>query len=346
MNILKPSELKSIEQFFQLKQENLLKIMDRYLTSKYDVVYTTPHYIVAVGDIPIGIVAHLDTVFSIPPADIFYDRVKNVMWSPDGLGADDRAGVYSIVQLIKRGLRPTVIFTTDEETGGVGALSLIKDFPDGIDGLKYIIELDRRGCVDCVFYDCNNKVFEDYVEDFGFVKAFGTFSDISIICPSWGVAGVNLSIGYVDEHSYSELLYVGNMLATINKVEKMLLDADTVEEPFEYIPMYYGYGHGENDCYGWNSSYGVSKETWMTWHQQYDLIGCATCGNKDYDYNMLPVKTLSSDTVFLCGECLANLEDLGWCRRCNEAFIAKVGDKDKTLCYDCMEEYNDTNTGN
>ena len=92
---------------------------------------------------------------------------------------------------------------------------------EAITDLNYIIQLDRRGSNDCVFYECNNPEFVEYVEAFGFVTAHGTFSDISTICPSWGIAGVNLSIGYIDEHSYSEILYVGNMLATIGKVEKM-----------------------------------------------------------------------------------------------------------------------------
>ena len=129
MKILKATEVKSIEQFFQLKQENLLKIMDKYLKTKYKKVYSTKEYIFAVGNIPVALVAHLDTVFPTPPTNIFYDRVKNVMWSPDGLGADDRAGIYSIVQLLKRGHRPSIILTTDEEKGALGASAIVRDFP-------------------------------------------------------------------------------------------------------------------------------------------------------------------------------------------------------------------------
>ena len=169
MKILKPAEIKSIEQFFQLKQESLLKVMSKYLKTKYKEVYFTPDYIVAVGDIPIAVVAHLDTVFTSPPENIFYDRVKNVMWSPEGMGADDRAGVYAIVQLIKQGLRPTVIFTTDEERGALGAEKLVKDYSEAITELKYIIQLDRRGSNDCVFYDCENPAFEEYIETFDYL---------------------------------------------------------------------------------------------------------------------------------------------------------------------------------
>ena len=283
MKTLNPQELKSIEQFFQLNQPSLMKAMKQYLKSKYDKVISTKEYLVAVGDIPIALTAHLDTVFKNPPNRIFYDRVKNVMWSPEGLGADDRAGVYAIVQIIKSGLRPTIIFTTDEELGCKGSEKLVKDIPIAPTELKYIIELDRRGSDDCVFYQCDNDEFETYVESFGFVMNFGSFSDISMICPAWKVAGVNLSIGYYDEHSYSETLYVGQMLNTINKVKNMLAAAEA-SPYFEYKELYTKgwlakyYTHPtEDDEWGWDPSFGISKETWASFMEPQSK--CNQCGN-------------------------------------------------------------------
>lgn len=347
MQSLKPAELKSIEQFFQLRQESLLKVMYKYLKSRYEKVYFSKDYIIAVGDIPVALVAHLDTVFHTPPEDIFYDRVKNVMWSPDGLGADDRAGVYSIVQILKQGFKPTVIFTTDEETGAVGAAAITKDFPKAPVDLKYIIELDRRGSIDCVFYECDNTKFEEYVENFGFVTSWGTFSDISVICPAWEIAGVNLSIGYESEHSYSELLYVGHMQATIKKVIKMLQDASNIEETFKYIPFVYNSKFlskyynttPENDYDGWDPSYGISRQTWKAWHSSSDVIlECQTCGIADYDYNLFPVKGLDGLTHHLCCDCAGNDPSISWCKVCKEAFIATADDKTRDLCYDCKDK--------
>ena len=349
MKVLKPVEVKSIEQFFKLSQDSLLKVMTKYLKSKYKQVYSTSDYLIAVGDIPVALVAHLDTVFSFAPEDIFYDREKNVMWSPDGLGADDRAGVYSIVQLLKQGFKPTVIFTTDEEKGAVGAGKLVKDHPTAITKLKYIIQLDRRGSNDCVFYDCENFAFEDYVESFGFVTAYGTFSDISVICPAWKVAGVNLSIGYINEHSYSEVLYIGKMLDTIQKVSKMLHDIDNAET-YEYIAASYtkyykkfskSYDFEDYiDEFGWDPSYGISKDTWKSWHTTCDTIRCNHCGNEDYDYNMFPVKNTDGTTIFLCPECVGQEKNMNWCNICAEAFMLKEEDKGTALavCYDCLEE--------
>ena len=143
----------------ELTQEQLRNLLFAHLKRKYKKIIATEEYIYAVGDIPIGLLAHMDTVFKAPPTEIYYDRRKNVMWSPTGLGADDRAGVFSILQLIKAGYRPHVIFTTDEEIGCVGAQEL-SFLPCPFEDLRYIIQLDRRNSNDCVFYDCANAEFE------------------------------------------------------------------------------------------------------------------------------------------------------------------------------------------
>ena len=292
--------------------------------------------------------AHLDTVFKNPPKDIYYDRVKNVMWSPDGLGADDRAGVYSIVQIVKSGLRPTIIFTTDEELGCLGARKLAKDMFTPPTDLKYIIELDRRGSDDCVFYSCANAAFEEYVESFGFVTNFGSFSDISEVCPKWGVAGVNLSIGYHNEHSVSETLHIGQMLNTISKVKKMLEKADSAPV-FEYIEekgfsskWFKTLGGQYGDAFGWDPSYGISKENWAVLMEPQSK--CVDCKTWDYDYNMFPVKE-NGKTAFYCSDCLSNKSDLHWCAMCGEPFIDNsIPSNDNAIvyCHDCRGRINES----
>ena len=346
MNSLKPNELRSIQHFFQLKKETLLNVMHKYLKSKYQTVHRTKDYIIAVGDIPVALLAHLDTVFETPPEEIFYDKTKNVMWSPEGLGADDRAGVYSIVQIIKKGFRPTVIFTMDEEMGALGASELVRRFPKAPTELKYVIELDRRNSLDCVFYDCYNPKFEEYVESFGFVTAFGSFTDISVICPNWEIAGVNLSIGYRDEHTYQERLYIGHMNATINKVVKMLQDIENVAEPYKYVPAIYTRTSKPITLYDWDPSFGISKEIWDSWHNIPDTMReCSACGAIDYDYNLFPVKALNGNTLFLCCDCVVNDPMISWCQRCKEPFITVEGDRGKKICYDC-EKINKEKTEN
>ena len=328
MRVLNQQELKSIEYFFKLNQTQLLKAIKKYLKGLYEEVYASNKYIVAVGEIPIALVAHLDTVFKVPPQDIYYDKAKNVMWSPDGLGADDRAGVYAIVQILKAGFRPTVVFTTDEELGCIGSNDLIGKMPKAPTELKYIIQLDRRGSNDCVFYDCFNPDFNKYVEKFGFVTNFGSFSDISLLCPMWGVAGVNLSIGYYNEHSVSEILNIGQMFDTIKKVKNMLIFSDDADN-FKYISKYYPKPKSVDLAYGWGY---VDDDEWLSEASSLHRW-CQGCGYLDYEYNMLPVKMPNGNIEYFCIDCLAENKNIYWCEKCGEAFLEK-NNKSK-YCEDC-----------
>lgn len=230
-------KIKLMKQLCKMKQETLKRTLYRYLKNNYSNVTKTNSYIIAEGNIPICLVAHMDTVFKTCPEEIYYDENKKVMWSPQGLGADDRAGIYAIVKIIEDGYRPSIIFTADEEKGGLGARALVKDYPEcPFLNLKAIIELDRQGKNDCVFYECDNEDFTAYIKSFGFEPEWGSFSDISFIAPDWGVAAVNLSVGYFDEHSYVERLFCEYLDDTIQKVKKILDKAETMEN-YAYVPL-------------------------------------------------------------------------------------------------------------
>lgn len=236
-----------MKNLMKMKQNQLHQTLYNYLKKKYNKVIIRDKFIIAVGDIPIGLVAHLDTVHARPPVNFFYDQEQKVLWSPQGLGADDRAGIYAIIQIIEANYRPHIILCKDEETGGIGATEVIKMFPQyPFDNLKCLIELDRSGKNDCVFYDCDNEDFVTYIEKFGFKEDIGSFSDISIIAPKWEVAAVNLSVGYFHEHSLAEFLYLGYLEDTIKKLKKILN-----EEPgmlnYGYVPRIY-YNYKDTTC--------------------------------------------------------------------------------------------------
>lgn len=317
MRLLKENDYRTFEQLCGLSQPALKKTMSTYLRSKYKRVIETKEYICAEGDIPIALVAHLDTVFKTPAQEVFYDRQKNVIWSPDGLGADDRAGILAIIQIIKRGLRPHIILTTDEEKGAIGADKLaLKDCP--FKDLRYVIQLDRRGADDCVFYSCDNEEFTRYVENFGFVEAIGSFSDISVICPAWKIAGVNLSVGYRDEHSIAEVLFVGHLLNTIDKVCNMLQEK-TIPY-FEYIPAKY-----ENLWFRYMHPKAIIKG---------DDKHCAFCKKEFLPEELIPVKMADETIQYTCIDCISGKVD--WCNCCGEAYELTKG-KNETLglCEDC-----------
>lgn len=310
MQVLSPNDLKLFKNLLEASPEKLMRMLNRILCGRYSNLTYTGDYLYAIGDIPIGLVAHVDTVFPEPPEDIYYDREKGVMWSPQGLGADDRAGVFAILKIIQSGLRPTIIFTTDEEVGGLGAAQLVKDFPEClIPNLKYLIQLDRRGTNDCVFYDCYNEDFITYVESFGFIEAFGTFSDIAELCPAWDVVGVNLSIGYENEHTRYETLHLKPWMATIEKVKRMLKEKDIPD--FEYIEYSYSY----------NGTKWGYDEKYKDWYDYTPHYRCKSCGKSFCEYEVIPTRNKNKKIVYYCPDCC--VDNVTWCLDCGTAYEKK-----------------------
>jgi hypothetical protein len=317
---LTTNEYKLFEQLVSLNQTQLHKLMGDFLKKKYDQVKITKDYIYAVGDIPIALVAHLDTVFKFPVSQMYYDPKKNVAFSPDGLGADDRAGVFAILQILKTDLRPSIIFTTDEEQGGLGASALTFDHPKcPIPNLKYLIELDRHGSMDAVFYDCITADFIDYVEQFGFIEAKGSFSDISFLMSEWNICGVNLSIGYEDEHTYAETLNFNFLFNTVKKVEKMLQEKNIPDFKFEEKPYVFSPSKNANAWKSLDFTFGVK---------------CAKCQLSYEDYEVIPVKGTDGITKFFCPDCI---NSVSWCSVCAEAYEV-TPEGSETICNDCLED--------
>lgn len=333
-------ERQTFEQICSLKQTGVLHLMRQYLKVKYgDNIISTPSYIIAIGDIPVALVAHADTVFRQLPQEFFYDETKGVMWSPDGLGADDRAGIFAIMKIIALGQRPHVIITTDEESGCIGANKLvgkIKSFPAP---LKFLIQLDRRGHDDAVYYDCGNKEFENFITPFGFTTRLGSFTDISILAPAWNVAAVNLSVGYFDEHSISERLFVDSLFNTIDKVQtilqKVTLDSNV---PF--------FDYQESPAYGWwDNGYALNEYGRIPLEKGEEY--CSFCGDAEKKEHLLPLKwhTFQGAEAHICNACYAHAADcVEWCCKCNQGYILSENDlknmpknRSKWVCKNCRE---------
>ena len=193
-------------------------------------------FLYAEGEHPVLLVAHLDTVHKTPVQSICYSTDGRVMMSPEGIGGDDRCGVYMILEIIKSA-RCHVLFCEDEEIGcqGARAFANSKIRPQ----VNYIVEMDRRGSNDAVFYRCANPDFTDFVCGFGFDHALGSFSDICAVAPRLGVAAVNISAGYHNEHSRHKQIDLPAMQNNIRRITEMV---QTPSEPFDYVEQTYFYG--------------------------------------------------------------------------------------------------------
>ena len=140
------------------------------------------------------------------------------------------------------------------------------------------------------------------------------------------VAGVNLSIGYKNEHTPGEVLHVPHLYKTIERVEKMLQAADTAQY-YLYVPSRFVYGKW------WKLVEDPSPA-------QPGEVYCHKCKISYQTYDMLPVKMLDGTTKFYCPDCIVK-HPVQWCHRCCEA--CEVTPEEGAyymdyLCEDCRRE--------
>ena len=190
-------------------------------------------YIIVRGEAPVMLLAHLDTVHKEPVKHIYKNGNGNILMSPQGIGGDDRCGVYALTAVYEQSrVKPWLLFTCDEEIGCVGAEAFCSRHeagktPKGLDELKLLIEIDRKGRNDAVYYDCDNPEFEAYITSKGFETQCGSLSDISYVAPELGVAAVNLSSGYYNAHTQHEYINRKHLNATVKKVLEIVAGAAT-----------------------------------------------------------------------------------------------------------------------
>jgi len=200
------------------------------------------------------LVAHIDTVYDDEPnwenRDILYN--ERYIWSPQGIGGDDRCGVYALMELYNE-LDVNCLFTDLEETGGKGAKEACKIFEEQLENTPYFIEIDRRGFKEFVCYnnDEENIEFIEKVEMF-FEWNVGSFSDISTLGEHFNVCSANLSAGFYNEHrKESEYVYLPALKYTMKTIPKLIkeLGSKRYELPETYSFGRYEYEEDFCDCW-------------------------------------------------------------------------------------------------
>lgn len=257
------------EKILKMKDTELLTYLaDKLKEYKYQFINANEKYVYAKGEIPILLVAHVDIVHQTTPELILYDSIKKMMWSPTGIGGDDRCGVGAILSILEQEFKPSILFTTGEEIGGIGANAFCKDYYGFDLGVNYAIEIDRRGRNQAVFYSCGNQELQDYIcKKHGFELKYGTFTDVCIIGKKFDIGIVNLSAGYYNEHTNTEYIRIIDLNHTIKKIIEMF--NDDLQTKFKYEEKKY-------------SSY----STYSTY----------TSNNYDYRFEIEDYKTLDDET--------------------------------------------------
>jgi hypothetical protein len=241
--------MKTFEDICKMTQHEVKQYMKGYLASKKYNVVDQDGFLYAKGTVPVLLVAHMDTVHKEQCKEI--RNVSGKLSSPQGIGGDDRCGVFIIMNLVNE-LHCSVLLCEDEEKGGIGARKfthakrkVVLENGETVEAkyieeldVNYMIEFDRKGSNDAVFYSCANEDFIDFVEDAtNFKYSTGSFSDISVLMPDAKLCAVNLSCGYYNAHTTVEYVMYDEMMDTI-EVAKALIN-EKCDKPFKYIRKSY-----------------------------------------------------------------------------------------------------------
>lgn len=228
-------------------QDELHKWVYDFVCDYYNRTYIhndTSAYTFVEGKLPILLVAHMDTVHkTVPTKNTICVSDNGTIMTPYGIGGDDRCGIYIIAKLIMMGYKPSVLFVRDEEIGGLGTKAFVNSRFMKLKvwkKIKYMVEFDRKGDNDCVFYDNDNKDFIDYIESFGWVYDWGSYSDIADLGPATNIASVNLSSAYWEAHLNNTYINMVCLNKIVDRAVELIKDLPKAKF-FKHVEKEYTY---------------------------------------------------------------------------------------------------------
>jgi hypothetical protein len=179
------------------------------------------------------------------------------------LGADDTAGVWLMLELIRAGKEGLYVFHRAEEIGGKGSSFIARNTPDLLKNIKCVIALDRKGTRDVITHQgtrCCSDTFAKSLADALDMKFElsdrGLFTDSANYTDIVGEC-TNLSIGYENAHSDKEILDMAFLQNLSNKLialdySKLVYDrkaGDIDENDLWHKPFNYNSIYGTSDSY-------------------------------------------------------------------------------------------------
>ncbi|WP_026829422.1 M20/M25/M40 family metallo-hydrolase [Exiguobacterium artemiae] len=225
------------------KRERLVAMhLRNHLRSSTDFLYTDKQgNVLATIQYGVGptvlLSAHMDTVELIEEGRVILEDGTNLRSSSGILGADDRAGITAILEVLDRVQNTNfsgtlkLAFTVQEEIGCRGAEGIDPDFLHDVDAT---IVVDRRGTRDIVTA-CRNQIpfctqeFGQLFEEAGCLAGMtdwqtttnGGSSDAKVFA-GFGIPSVNLSVGYMHEHTEHETVDYAATFETVTLIESVL----------------------------------------------------------------------------------------------------------------------------
>ena len=195
------------------------------------------------------IVAHMDQVQKEHSHDFQVVETKDILFGfslknvqLEGLGADDKNGVWIALKCLKKYDTLKCAFFVGEEIGCIGSSKCDMSF---FTDCRYVLQCDRRGGNDLIpnvggWTELCSKEFLEAIgyEAFGFKTTTGMMTDVEALKNrGLAVSSLNISVGYYRPHSdeeYTVKSELRNTLAFVENIIENCLDVFPHEEELGY----------------------------------------------------------------------------------------------------------------
>ncbi len=180
------------------------------------------------------VVAHMDCVLPHTNKQVKIKHGKifgknSVSGKQIGLGMDDANGICCAIQLLKEVSDLKVCFTTEEEIGFWGASEAAENI-DFFCDVSYMIQADRRGSSDLITYTNGiHSASEDWLKEitglmakYSYSEEYGIGTDIGELASKLQLSGVNISCGYMKEHTNQEYTVIKDLENCLNFMLEIL----------------------------------------------------------------------------------------------------------------------------
>ena len=184
------------------------------------------------------VAAHLDEIHSPCQREVVVDGDKvytvNRLWNRVGCGADDKNGLWVILNLLKtEPLLKVALFVQEERSGDIAGCRGARACDLSIfDNAKYILEFDRKGATDVVHIGKGDTFLcdADFIPDeiltkYGYEMVRGGKTDVvELKMRGLEIPVCNIGCGYYNAHKNSEYTVFAELHNCLNFVREILMN--------------------------------------------------------------------------------------------------------------------------
>ena len=276
-----------------------------------------------IGESDTMFTSHLDTATSAntPVTHVFEENIIKT----DGksiLGADDKAGVTIMLNMIEKNIPGLYYFFLGEEVGCVGSRKVAeKHKTQKLDYIKKVVSFDRRGTDSVISFQASQRCCSDTFATalaqqlnkadttFKYEKdPTGVYTDSAQFVSIYPEC-TNISVGYYSEHTFNErqdIEHLTKLAEAVTKVDWNSLPSERDPSKVEYDNYGYGFGsygrssgrystYDDFDYYGY-SAVTKPKENKIHFHdKKYNFVSSYTTEYSTGEYNAVDIHPLRLD---------------------------------------------------